>query len=195
MDLHELAPVGGRYAGGRHGRRLGRLAEVGENLPDRPRLRDERDEPDFAAARWALKGKLLSHPGHEFRPRHPRGVVRAGLFMWVAAASRGVIIARMPTGGGVTPLTNVPDGECRDGPPELVIRGEHHLVAVPVLPRRRDEIGESVEELKRCEFDDAICARPRRLPPATGADPGSSAGGRPPWRSGETAPPRGPRRR
>ena len=115
--------------------------------------------------------------------------------MWVAAASRGVIIARMPTGGGVTPLTNVPDGECRDGPPELVIRGVHPVVAVPVLPRRRDEIGESVEELKRCEFDDAIGARPRRLLPATGADPGSSAGGRPPWRSGETAPPRGPRRR
>ena len=27
---------------------------------------------------------------------------------------------------------------------------------MPVLPRRRDEIGEPVEELKRCEFDDAV---------------------------------------
>ena len=37
----------------------------------------------------------------------------------------------------------------RDGRPELVIRGEHPLTAMPVLPRRRDQIREPVEELKR----------------------------------------------
>ena len=39
MDLHELAPVGGRATSGRDGRRLEWLAEVCENLPDRPRSR------------------------------------------------------------------------------------------------------------------------------------------------------------
>jgi hypothetical protein len=42
---------------------------------------------------------------------------------------------------------------------------------MPVLPRRRDEIGEPVEELKRRELDDAIGSRPRGLPPATPPDP------------------------
>ena len=42
---------------------------------------------------------------------------------------------------------------------------------MPVLPRRRDEIGEPVEELKRREFDDAIGSRPRGLPPTTPPDP------------------------
>jgi hypothetical protein len=42
---------------------------------------------------------------------------------------------------------------------------------MPVLPRRRDEIGEPVEELKRREFDDAIGSRPRGLPAAAGSDP------------------------
>jgi hypothetical protein len=30
----------------------------------------------------------------------------------------------------------------RDGGPELVIRGEHPVIAMPVLPRRRHEIGQ-----------------------------------------------------
>ena len=38
MDLDELAPVGGWAAGGRDGRRCERFTQVGENLPDRPRL-------------------------------------------------------------------------------------------------------------------------------------------------------------
>jgi hypothetical protein len=42
---------------------------------------------------------------------------------------------------------------------------------MPVLPRRRDEIGEPVEELKRREFDDAVGSRPRGLPAATPPDP------------------------
>jgi hypothetical protein len=32
---------------------------------------------------------------------------------------------------------------------------------MPVLPRRRDEIGEPVQKLKRREFDDAVGPRPR----------------------------------
>jgi hypothetical protein len=108
VDLHELAPVGGRTAGGRDRRRFERFAQVGEDLPDRPRLRDEGDQPDVAAAGWALERKLLIHPGYQFRPRDPRCVVRPGLCLSVAAASRGSVISRMPTGGGLAPLTNVP---------------------------------------------------------------------------------------
>jgi len=54
----------------------------------------------------------------------------------------------------------------RDGGPELVIRRKYPVVAMPVLPRRRGEIGEPVEKLKRREFDDAIGCRPRGLPAA-----------------------------
>ena len=36
----------------------------------------------------------------------------------------------------------------RDGGPELVIWREYPVVAMPVLPRRGDEIGEPVEELR-----------------------------------------------
>jgi hypothetical protein len=35
----------------------------------------ERDQPDVTAAVWALERKLLPHPGQEFRPRNPGGVV------------------------------------------------------------------------------------------------------------------------
>ena len=42
---------------------------------------------------------------------------------------------------------------------------------MPVLPRRRDEIGEPVQELKRRELHDAIGSRPRGLPAAAGPDP------------------------
>jgi hypothetical protein len=38
-----LDPVGGRPASRRDWRRLGRFAEEREDLPDRPRLGDERD--------------------------------------------------------------------------------------------------------------------------------------------------------
>ena len=42
------------------------------------------------------------------------------------------------------------------------------MIPVPVLARRRHEIGEPVEKLKRREFDDAIGPRPRGLAAATG---------------------------
>ena len=104
--------------------------------------------------------------------------MRAGLLIRirVAASFRAVTVAPMPAGRGVAPLADVPDRERRDGPPELVIRRKHPVVAMPVLPRRRDEIGEPVQklkrELKRRELDDAIDPWPRGLPAAAGPDPG-----------------------
>jgi hypothetical protein len=53
-----------------------------------------------------------------------------------------------------------------------VIRRKHPVVAMPVLPRRRDEVRQTIEKLKRPEFDDAIGSRPRGLPAAAGPDPG-----------------------
>jgi len=59
MDLHELAPVDGRATSGRDKRRLEQFAKMREDLPDRPRLRDERNQTDVATTRWALERKLL----------------------------------------------------------------------------------------------------------------------------------------
>ena len=42
---------------------------------------------------------------------------------------------------------------------------------MPVLPRRRDEVTEPVEELKWGKLDDDAVARPCGLPPASRADP------------------------
>jgi len=42
---------------------------------------------------------------------------------------------------------------------------------MPVLPRRRHEIGEPVEELKRRELDDTVNFRPRGLSAAARSDP------------------------
>ena len=58
-------------------------------------------------------------------------------------------VAPEPTGRGLALFADVSDSERRDARPELVIRGEHPVVAMPVLPRRRDQIREPVEELKR----------------------------------------------
>jgi len=52
-------------------------------------------------------------------------------------------IARMPTGTGLTPLADIPDGQCRDGFSEPMIRREYSVVAMPMLPRRWDESGQA----------------------------------------------------
>jgi hypothetical protein len=78
---------------------------------------------------------------------------------------------RMPISRGIAPLADIPDREGGDGGPELVIRGEHPVIAMPVLPRRRHEIGQPIQEVKRREFDDAVSTRPCGLPPASRADP------------------------
>jgi hypothetical protein len=75
VDLDELSPVGGRATGGRDWRWFERFAEMREDLPDRPRLGNERDESDVATTPRARKRKLLAHPSHEFGPRDPGGVV------------------------------------------------------------------------------------------------------------------------
>ena len=62
-----------------------------------------------------------------------------------AAAFRGVTAAPMPAGSGVAPLADVPDCQRRDGFSQLVIRGKDPVIAMPVLSRRRDAIGEPVE--------------------------------------------------
>ena len=83
--------------------------------------------------------------------------------MRVAAASRGMLASPMPAGHGLALLADNPDRQRRDGGPELVIRRKHPVVAMPVLPRRRDEIGEPLQKLKRREFDDAIGSRPNQV--------------------------------
>ena len=81
----------------------------------------------------------------------------------VTTAPRGATAGRMPTGHSLAPLADVPDGQRRDGGPELVIRRKDAVIPMPVLARRRYEIGEPVEELKRREFDDAMSSRPGRV--------------------------------
>jgi hypothetical protein len=75
----------------------------------------------------------------------------------------------MPTGHSLATLADVSDRQSRHGPPELVVGCKHSVIPVPMLARRRDEIGEPVQELKRGELDDAVRSRSRGLsgsPPA-----------------------------
>ena len=103
--------------------------------------------------------------------------------MSVAAAFHGMSAdspaGGLPAGSGVAALANIPDRQRRDGFPQPVIRREYSVIAMPVLPRRRDEIGEPVEELKRRELDDAAHPWSRGLSAAAGADP---VGGFMPWK-------------
>ena len=86
--------------------------------------------------------------------------MRAGLLIRVTAAPRGATVVPIPTGRGLALLADVADRQRRDGPPQLVIRRTHPVVAMPVLPRRGHEIGQAVEELNWRELDDAIGPRP-----------------------------------
>jgi hypothetical protein len=56
----------------------------------------------------------------------------------------------------------------RDGRPELVIRGEHPVIAMPVLPRRRHEVREPVQKIKWRELDDAVGTHRARPHPFQG---------------------------
>jgi len=71
VGLREFAPVGRRPASGRDWRRFERLAQVDEDLPDRPRFGDEGDQPDVTTAVGALEWKLLAHPGHQLGLGNP----------------------------------------------------------------------------------------------------------------------------
>ena len=84
MDLHELAPVGGRATSGRHWWRLERFAEVCQYLTSRGRshpglrplsnlrfdvsrlLPAVSSETDVATTPRARKSKLLAYPSDEF---------------------------------------------------------------------------------------------------------------------------------
>jgi hypothetical protein len=80
-------------------------------------------------------------------------------------------VAPMPAGHSLLPLADVADRERSDGGPELVIGRKDAVIPMPMLPRRRDEIGEPVQELKRRELDDAIGPRPRGRSRAARTDP------------------------
>ena len=177
VHLHELSPVGGRPASGRERRRFKRFAEVGEGLTSRGRshpgllplanLRFEGSrllpavcsEPDVAAARRALEGKLLPHPRHQLGPGNSGRVVGAGLLLGIATAFRAVTVTPMPAGYDIALLADVADRQSRDGRPQPVIGSEDAVIPVPVFPRLWNEIGEPVEELKQRELDDAVRAR------------------------------------
>jgi hypothetical protein len=68
----------------------------------------------------------------------------------------------MPTGRILAPLADIPNCECLDGPPLPVVQRKHPVVTVPMPPRRRDETGEPVGELKPGELDDAFGSGPGR---------------------------------
>ena len=98
----------------------------------------------------------------------------AGLLMFVsrvAKACRAAPVTCVPARRGLLALADVPDRERRDGFSQLVVRCKHSVIPMPVLPRRRDEIGEPVQELKRREFDNAVGPRPRGLAAAARPDP------------------------
>jgi hypothetical protein len=59
VEKDEFGPVGAPATGGRDGRRLERFAEVRQDLPDRPRIGDECDEPDVATTRFMLSSRPL----------------------------------------------------------------------------------------------------------------------------------------
>jgi hypothetical protein len=63
---------------------------------------------------------------------------------------------------------------CRHGPPELVIRCKHPVIPVPMLARRRDEIGEPSPETRTVRV-----RRRRRWPP--GGWTSARAPDRPSW--------------
>jgi len=53
----------------------------------------------------------------------------------------------MPAGRGIAPLADVPDRQRRDDFSQLVVRCKHPVIPMPVLPRRRDEVRQTIEEL------------------------------------------------
>ena len=100
--------------------------------------------------------------------------MRTGLRLSVAAA-RGMRVARMPTGTGIAWLADVPDREPGHGPPQLVIRRKHPVIAMPVLPRRRDDVigrWQTVEALRSSWRIKGNAAMRHALPFA--ATPGTS---------------------
>jgi len=61
-----------------------------------------------------------------------------------ALLTSGMRTARMAASRGLAPRADVADDERRDGPPELVLGCKDAVLAMPVLPRRRHEIRQTV---------------------------------------------------
>jgi hypothetical protein len=107
----------------------------------RVRLERRRDRPGHARARpgwWADHG-----PVRAGSPRWSR-IFRIGPGSVMNAISRmspptawalDRKLLPMTAGRGIAPLADVPDGECRHGPPELVIRGKHGGVVRCIVKR------------------------------------------------------------
>jgi hypothetical protein len=106
-----------------------------EDLPDRPRIGNERDESDVATTPRARKRKLLPHPGHEFglwrREVSWEGSLSHESQPWqVASPSAACPPTACPPVAASRGLPTFPFVMRRDGGPELVIRGEHPWLAL-----------------------------------------------------------------
>jgi len=87
-----------------------------------------------------------SPPRHELGLGNPRRVVGAMFRIRVTALVRRVT---SPACWLVPLLRGVANRRCRDGSPQPVIRREHPMVAVPMLPERRYQVRPTVKKLKR----------------------------------------------
>ncbi len=112
MGLDELRPLGRRTACRRHRWRLHRLTDVREDSSDWPRIDDEGNEPDVAAAYPCCSLSTLS----PIQPTHPQNPIatsqlRANLHAdfvaagspWVAEGSAGRGVAARWVAGSVSP--------------------------------------------------------------------------------------------
>jgi hypothetical protein len=69
--------------------------------------------------------------------------------MCAAAIAGSVSGLSVPAGRGIVMLPDIPDRQRRDGRPQPVIRGKDAVIPMPVLPRRRHEVRQTIAELKR----------------------------------------------
>lgn len=98
--------------------RLERFAKMREDRPDRPRLRDESDQPDVATASWApsrsAQAENVSGAGTYFQPWNcvpgrRRAEHWGGYTEWFVLAPSGSDVARTQhyfDGGFIFPVTN-----------------------------------------------------------------------------------------
>jgi hypothetical protein len=112
------------------------------NLPDRPRLHNECDQPDVAATTRALQRELLSTRVMSLAQAIRKVSWQRGLSHESQRSPLAAPRAACPPTAASRRLPIFPFLMGLDGGPDLVIRGEHpRLVssrqAVPVLPRRR----------------------------------------------------------